>query len=359
MRRYIEKMFFLLIALALCHNIAAIDASDMQMRCDLLESFACQYRRPFTSIEIAVCDGAGSIYLAEKYKQAVCVMVENDEPAGAAWAGLLCSYCKEKNLSNVILLGNSVRAHEIRRLGECEHFDIVFSFYIFERIGEAWQDIVEAMAKLGNHLLLEIPDSRVQAQQYLLKKGAHTVAILGKSKIYYLFCDKKGLKRKTWLRTLESTIMIDSTFTKKKLIKKTPCHDVMLTSDWEPGINLVTFKMYRGIYPTIPMVKKALSDIRYVRHNDWAMHNIIIQGTGLKLIDFGDPRMLGKEQSRSRMRDEIYRKVVHCLEIIEPQEVKAFFWECLKTKPRVHGVKKLGLYVIEKCEKLFPGRFFR
>ena len=80
------------------------------------------------------------------------------------------------------------------------------------------------------------------------------------------------------------------------------------------------------------MVKKALTDIEYVWHNDWAMHNIIVQGNRLALIDYGDPRMQGHEQTHSQLREETYRKVVRCLELMNPKEVEKFFWKYLKTK---------------------------
>ena len=195
---------------------------------------------------------------------------------------------------------------------------------------------------LGDHLILEVPKSQNHVQQYMIERGAQALAALSTSTVYYLPCNKSSLKRKTWLRTLESTITIQSTFTEKKLVKKTPYHKNVLTSDWKPGINLITFKMYHGIYPERSTVKKALSAIKYVWHNDWAMHNMILQGNSLTLIDYGDPRMQGRDQSRSQLREQTYQKIMQCLDLISPKDVEAFYWKYLKTRAtQQSGLKRL------------------
>jgi hypothetical protein len=259
-------------------------------------------------------------------------MIEGNELQGQSWGDLVLAHCAEQKLPNIILLESVVRSTDLQHLGECEHFDLVFSFCAVDRAKSTWKDLIDAVLKLGDHLLLEVMNTHVQAQNYLLQHGAHVIATLSASTIYYVACNKKTLKRKTWLRSLESKINIKSTFNEKKLVKKTPYHNTILTSDWQPGINLITFKMYHGVYPTTAMVKKALSAIEYVWHNDWAMHNIIVQGDSLALIDYGDPRMHGHEQAHSHLREETYRKVVRCLELQNPRDVKEYFWKYLKTK---------------------------
>jgi hypothetical protein len=327
------KKYFITIFIAALWLISISGYSeDIQLRHSLLDSFANQYTRPFTAIEIAACDGTYSLYLAKKYSEAVCVMIEGNELQGPAWGDLIFVNCVRQKLSNIILMADVPRSADLQRLSECEHFDLVFSFCAIERAEFDWKSLIDAMLKLGDHLLLEVMNTQVQAQNYLLQCGAHAMVTLSVSTIYYIACNKKTLKRKTWLRTLESKINIKSTFTEKKLIKKTPYHDNILTSNWKPGINLITFKMYHGVYPTTAMVKKALTSIEYVWHNDWAMHNIIVQGDSLSLIDYGDPRMQGHEQAHSYLRKKTYKKIARCLELQNPQDVEEYFWKYLKTK---------------------------
>ena len=106
--------------------------------------------------------------------------------------------------------------------------------------------------------------------------------------------------------------------------------------------------MYSGLYPDMYRVKKALNAIEYVWHNDWAMHNIIIQGDVLSLIDYGDPRMNGHYQARSADREQIYSKVKHCLELRDPKDVETFFWRYLKTKPSVSRFKNFFRKIFKK-----------
>jgi hypothetical protein len=329
------KLCISLYVIQILLNVYACDI-DMQKRYDLLSIFACQYKRPFTTVEVAACRGEGSLYVAKKYKKAVCVMIEGNEYRRMALADLLFARCKKAKVPNIILLGELVHVENIQRLGECEHFDLVFSFNAIERVAVEWKKLIDAMLTLGDHLMLEIPDNQEEAQQYFMAKGASLLATLSASMVYYIPCHKNTLKRKTWMRPLESSITIYSTFEEKKLVKITPYNSNKITSDWKAGINLITFKMYRGIYPDVAQVKKALADIEYVWHNDWAMHNIIIQGDVLTLIDYGDPRMNGHYQARSSAREQLYKKILYCLEIREPKDVESYFWRYLKTKPNVH-----------------------
>jgi hypothetical protein len=341
MKSHVGLILFVCVQTVSCEQSAVVYNEDMQLRYDLLDSFAGQYKRPFTSVEVAAGKGDYSLHLAELYMRAVCVMIEGNEPKGTAWADLIMARCNKQKESNIILLGSLARTADIQRLGECEHFDLVFSFCGIERAGTLWKELIDAMATLGDHLLLEVLDNHKQAQQYLVAKGASPMAILSESTVYYIQCKKNTLKRKTWLRTLESTITIRSTFTEKKLVKKTPHNNNILTSDWKPGINLITFKMYHGIYPGLATVKKALSAIEYVWHNDWAMHNIIMQGNSLVLIDYGDPRMHGHEQSHSLVRKQIYQKIIRCLDLKSPKDVEVFYWKYLKTRPKARGINKV------------------
>ena len=327
------KSFFSRLLFAIPWSLTIVYGSeDSQLRYNVLDSYASKYVRSFTAVEIAACDGEYSLHMAERYPQAVCVMIEGNELQGSAWGDLVLSRCIQKKLPNTILLNNIVRVPDVKRLGECEHFDLVYSFCAIERAKASWQSLIDALLTLGDHLFLEISNTHEQAQKYMLQHGAQVIASLSSSAIYYIACNKKTLQRKTWLRTLESKITIRSNFNEKKIIKKTPYFNTILTSDWKPGINLITFKMYNGVYPTVKMVKKALTDIEYVWHNDWAMHNIIVQGNRLALIDYGDPRMQGHEQTHSQLREETYRKVVRCFELMNPKEVEKFFWKYLKTK---------------------------
>ena len=194
--------------------------NDIQARYGIIDTAALCYKRPFTAVEIGACNGDCSFYLATHYRTSVVVMIEGNEPSGIRWADQLLARCKQSHLLNIILLGDLACSANLMRLGECEHFDLVFSFWGIERAGVLWKECIDGLLTLGDHLIVEVPNNHHYAQNYLDSHGAQIIARLSESNLYYISCNKDTLKRKTWLRTLESTITIRSTFTEKNLLKK-------------------------------------------------------------------------------------------------------------------------------------------
>jgi len=292
--------------------------------CNALSDFAARYARPFTAIQI----GGNTNYisqLAQAFPSSVCVLL-GKQPH-------VYEELMRKRPSNIILLSCNNDVYHVQRLGECEHFDIIFcSLSAHDDISDI-QNYLCALMRLGDNLILELHNDCDSIKQCIKKYGGHEYASTPSSTFYHIQGYKTGLIRKTWVRTLESSIFIQSSFNEKKLIKKTPYNEPIITSDWLPGINLVTFKMCQGIYPDKATAKNALRAIKYVWHNDWAMHNIIVQGTKLVLIDYGDPRMQGREQAHSQMREKTYNLIVQCLDLNNPQDVEDFYWKYLKTRP--------------------------
>lgn len=81
---------------------------------------------------------------------------------------------------------------------------------------------------------------------------------------------------------------IESNFTDKKFIKNKPNYPLSITP-WHAGINLLTFKKLKGIYPTKEMIQSLLYPLISIEHNDLHIFNLIIQGKSLVPID-GDEK---------------------------------------------------------------------
>lgn len=305
-------------------QLSLLSATNGSGICNTLHDFAAQYTRPFTAIQI----GGNTNYiskLAQAFPSSVWVLL-GKQPY--TYEELM-----RKRTANIILLSCNNDIYHVQRLGECEHFDIVFcSLSAHDDISDI-QNYLCTLMRLGDNLILELHNDCDSIKQCIKKYGGHEYASTPPSSLYHIQCCKTGLTRKTWVRTLESTLFIQSNFNEKKLIKKTPYNEPVITSDWLPGINLVTFKMCQGIYPDKATAKNALRAIKYVWHNDWAMHNIIVQGTQFALIDYGDPRMQGHEQAHSRLRKKTYNLIIQCLDLDNPQDVEDFYWKYLKTRP--------------------------
>jgi len=96
---------------------------------------------------------------------------------------------------------------------------------------------------------------------------------------------------------------------------------------WEPGINLVTFLMYDGAYPTRKEIKIALKTLKNRIHNDWTVNNMILQGKKLKLVDWNDPvHDLARGRRYSR---KLFKAHLHLLDLKDPKEIENYFWKKL------------------------------
>ena len=120
------------------------------------------------------------------------------------------------------------------------------------------------------------------------------------STIFYSYKKKTQLERARFTQTFKPsearpTYRITSDFSTKSfskgpLFKPTP---------WIHGINMVTFVMCSGVYPTDVMIRKRIAALRnaHLEHNDLVIGNIIMQGDKLIPIDFNDTRRSGNSVS--------------------------------------------------------------
>lgn len=75
----------------------------------------------------------------------------------------------------------------------------------------------------------------------------------------------------------------------KKLFNKNSLNQPL---PWVDGINLITFTMLKGIYPTDSMIRKQIvkAEKTHAHHNDLVLGNFIVQGDRLIPIDVDDKR---------------------------------------------------------------------
>lgn len=73
-----------------------------------------------------------------------------------------------------------------------------------------------------------------------------------------------------------------------------------MISDWVPGVNILTFKMYHGSYPTTEMLQKSMKKLKGIAHNDWSINNMVLSGHRLIFVDFNDPSHGPNRPSKGR-----------------------------------------------------------
>ncbi len=286
-------------------------------RYDLVIPLLNNYQRPFTVLDIGAVDyGSCSCAIAHKY-EAVCVMVSIDD---------LVPVCKaQHNLDSLIALHTFLAPKQLRHLGECEHFDVVLAFDFFKNYGSCWQDAIDAFVTMGDHVIIEIPCNNISMKTYVEKKGGCFLGTVCNeqsffAELYEITLSNQSLKRTTWFRPAcdDEHYYIESSFERKQLIK----HFYEYT-EWVPGINLCTFKMCHGSYPTTAMLKEQLKKLDDKQHTDWFMNNIIVQGNKLALID-------GTDAERSIFFNEkVLQAHVIMLDLQDPEDIEAYFFNKL------------------------------
>lgn len=283
--------------------VARGEGPDCQTRYQAIKPLLDTYKRPFTVLDIGAAEGYFSFRIASEY-QAYAVMI-----GSPTWNNnFLQTLCETNKLNNVTLLSKEISSAELQRLSECEHFDVVIAFNVIHHFGSEWPQAYQAILNMGDNILIETPprgDIGACGNAYLsaindrLDQEQNSV-LLGQfrrqtdpskvDKLVWVIKNKRELQRRAYIFPSQCNphiYEILSDFDSKTLNK----YNFMglLQSKWEAGINLLTFKMLNGSYPSTKSLAKALEPLTKVPTNDLKPHNLIVQGTQLKVIDVADP----------------------------------------------------------------------
>ena len=350
---------------------------DCDIRYQIINSILSKYSRPFTMLDIGAAQGYYSFRAAFSYPKSAFVMIEGNNEHYPFVGSQLFDLCQANtSLNNIMMLNKALTIQHARRLSECEHFDVVLALNIIHWFGESWKEIVDIILNMGSNIIIETPPQeaiisdksnqhRYEIENYLLSKNALVIGEVHRhtsdvsAKIYLIPAHKGFLERKTWLIPLmkEKTHLIEADFDKKSLFKKLnyPA-DTYQKNDWIPGINLVTFKMYNGTYPTSAMLKCLLADARDESHNDWMINNMILQGNKLQLVDFNDPTHNpgGPGGGYNASIQELYDNHRMLMDITDPIKIEHCFWNYLIRLPITNKARnKFVRSLIKKDDLVF------
>lgn len=255
-----------------------------------------KYTRSITTFDFNAHDGHYSFDIA-KNRNATCVMLAADEQNMALRMSL-----DHSTHNRIIVLSKKPSLYDLKRLSECEHFDLVLMLHGFDEISE-WRETFESLCNSGDHCMLLIPLTEneqypaevVQAMRaYLEGRNARLLKVIPctehESWGLFLHTHKKPFGgRVHWNRRKllkPGAYVMKSSFSTKSLYKPT----TKKWTSWKPGINLRTFLALKGVYPTQSMVLKELRKFKECKHNDLTPCNMVVQGKEIILIDYNDPR---------------------------------------------------------------------
>jgi acid stress-induced BolA-like protein IbaG/YrbA len=129
----------------------------------MFEKLAQQYQRPITVLDLSQ---APVIHLEKNDEIDMTYIVANtiNEKVDE-----LVKYCKKKNINNILILQKKLSINELKRLGECEHFDIIVAHDFIDLKQINWQNIVYALLTLGDFVFMRVNThlSTSQLEQFL------------------------------------------------------------------------------------------------------------------------------------------------------------------------------------------------
>lgn len=322
-------------------NMPTSNSQQPEKRYVLIDDFLKNYSRPFTMLDLGAAQGYHSLLSAWKYPDSVFVMIEGNNKHYPLYGDQLLSICKCNNkLNNIIHLNKSLYLGDLFRLGECEHFDIILALNIIHWLGDDWKLGIQIITKLGDNIIIETPNELESPKtkeiiEYLNFIGAIKIADvprhtkLGSSSPVFLIQNLKNkiLDRSTWMHNYNYYYEVISNFQTKKLKKIDNGKEVF--SDWIPGINLMTFKMYNGCYPLTNVLNNQLELLKEEKHNDWNPNNFIVQGNKLKMIDYQSSYY--ENAPEYPVTYERFDKMIEFLEEKDYMILQELFWKVVRS----------------------------
>jgi len=246
------------------------------------------FQRPLTFMHLWPNQSHVGIALAQKY---ACISVIIDPHATD-----LVARCAET--TTIVLLNSDLSIKHLRYLGECEHIDITLVSDLSKIFESDWKKAIDQALTMGDYIIIEAPLSTTklykQTTDYMKKKGGLLIGTPPSDianqvgELYQFVVMKKHLIKRRWNYKNVwhlGEYSIDSNFTSKNFIKKKTKPKGYSVTQWQPGINLYTFKQLNGIYPTHETIRSMLYPLATLQHNDLRLFNLIIQGNKLVPID--------------------------------------------------------------------------
>ncbi len=248
-----------------------------------IETFLAQFRRPFTMLEITDTQSFQALSCAHAYN-GVFVLLSKSEKIDSLKK-------KVQDYQNIVLVNPiDFGTDSIVQLASCEHFDLTYVHDWATLKSNPY--IVGALLGLGDYLIVDAP--RDFADQFLADYQSsitHVEQLGADRERIFFYHQKTSLGKARWYmssaaQARQPSYAIVSNFNQKKMVKGA----YKKTTDWVPGINLVTAIMLRLIYPTNEILRENIKKFMDINHNDPVIGNMIVQGSKLALIDFADAR---------------------------------------------------------------------
>lgn len=256
---------------------------------DAISSLIKKYKRPLTILEISENSADYALSACQQYDAICVVLLLHDKNTQS-----IIETITNNNLKKVVLLQpRNMTYDDFETLGRCEHFDIVIVHDFSYLCGQSYPEYINAFLQLGDFIFLQTNWENMPQLLSLKNKKIVPVSSNGRGTISLYSTKKKGLELARFTqfnrpRTSNLPYKITSNFEEKLFYKDALEKPIEMV----PGINLITFIMLRGKYPTDQMIYNNITAMKKMitYHNDLMVGNMIVQGQKLVPIDFKDKR---------------------------------------------------------------------
>jgi len=295
-----------------------------------------QYKRPITVLDIGAAEGYMSFRIAHDF-DASCVMIEHPSGESGGFLKKLCELNTDRD--NIILLYKKITAEELQVLSQSEHFDVVLAFNVLHHFPQdKWKIAADAILNMADYAIVETPPVEDTGSigrstlagiiEYLEQKNGKVVAQTSRrhtrpdtfANMYLVKGCNVGLGRRGLLDMQSPGYKIDTSLEDRFLLSKSDGKKV----DFPKGINLMTFKLFNGVYPTKQMVKTSLAKLKQKGHSV-IPQDVVIQGE--KLVSIGE----AKDGSFS---DD--QMLEYACNIIDTSDMKQVVQLCKQVYTKVH-----------------------
>ena len=265
-----------------------------------------KYERPITLLDLNAGDGRVSISLAEKFPASTIVMMEQNQGLGKKNAyDLFQNLRRNSHLKNTILLNNTLTYNDLLYLSKNEHIDLIVAINVLNQIriprNVSKETIMELLINSTNELVVNLPENDDEYERILKEKYEYkTLYLNDEMQVYHIESECLKRNREEVLKRLPLSYESESGLS-------------ILRCQRPTGISLVTYLLFRGIWPSKEFIFNKLSNIEWSSLANMDPSKIRIQGD---LIEFETLALPTKEKEGEKSKE-------FCLNLFDCQTKRA------------------------------------
>lgn len=238
--------------------------------------------KPFSVLDVGANLGYFGLSVLRDFPQAVVVMIDSDQR--------LRKVVELNHVERAVVLERRFSVEDFREMSECEHFDLVLLMNVLHHVEEG-PEIFEYCHRMGSIMIVETPDARDTEACNPHKVAAIASGLTGYTVIGHTKSHTSPYDRMLLQFPGEPTVIRKSFIDPTHGLRVPPLHPEDVKRPWYPGINLWTYHLKGGVYPSRETLVQWVREYQLPeqRHGDVRPWNFIL-GDGLHLIDGNDER---------------------------------------------------------------------